>query len=103
MSEVREINSSEFVQEVESYQGKVLVDFFAPWCGPCKMIAPIVDQISQEKSDLKVVKVDADNAQALMAKFGIRGIPTLLLFDNGEVVASKVGAASLTQIREFVS
>ncbi|NQY65789.1 MAG: thioredoxin [Alteromonadaceae bacterium] len=103
MSEVREINSNEFVQEVENHQGKVLVDFFAPWCGPCKMIAPIVDQISQEKSDLKVVKVDADNAQALMVKFGIRGIPTLLLFNDGEVLASKVGAASLTQIREFVS
>ena len=103
MSDVKVINSNEFAEEVENHQGKVLVDFYADWCGPCKMIAPIVEQISQEKSDIKVVKVNADEAQALMGKFGIRGIPTLLLFNNGEVVATKVGAASLTQIREFVS
>jgi len=102
MTKVAEIKSTEFGQEVENYQGKVLVDFYAAWCGPCKMIAPIVDQISTEQEDLKVVKVDADEAQELMVKYGIRGIPTLLLFNQGEVIASKVGAASLSQLREFV-
>ncbi|NQZ82145.1 MAG: thioredoxin [Colwellia sp.] len=103
MSNIIEVSSEQFVSEVEQHSGKVLVDFYAPWCGPCKMIAPVVEQISTEFSELKVVKVNADNAQELMAKFGIRGIPTLLLIDNGEVIATKVGAASVSQVREFVA
>ncbi|MFT5755492.1 MAG: thioredoxin 1 [Alteromonadaceae bacterium] len=103
MANVIEVSAADFEQEVEQFKGRVLVDFYAHWCGPCKMIAPVVEQISQENEALKVVKVDADNAQALMTKFGIRGIPTLLLIDNGEVVATKVGAASVTQVREFVA
>lgn len=103
MNNVIEVSAQEFEQQVEQHQGNVLVDFYAPWCGPCKMIAPIINQISAENENLKVVKVDADNAQQLMSKYGIRGIPTLLLISNGEVVASKVGAASLSQIREFIA
>lgn len=103
MSKVIEVSSEQFVSEVEQHSGKVLVDFYAPWCGPCKMIAPIVDQISTEFSELKVVKVNADNAQELMVKFGIRGIPTLLLMENGELINTKVGAASLSQVKAFVS
>ena len=103
MSKIIEVSSEQFVSEVEQHRGKELDDFYAPWCGPCKMIAPVVEQISTEFSELKVVKVNADNAQELMAKFGIRGIPTLLLIDNGEVIATKVGAASVSQVREFVA
>lgn len=103
MTKVKEINAADFEHEVEHFKGRVLVDFFAPWCGPCKMIAPVVEQISQEHNDLKVVKIDADEAHALMTKFGIRGIPTLLLIKDGEVIATKVGAASLSQLREFVA
>jgi len=103
MSNVTEVSAADFEQEVEQFDGKVLVDFYAEWCGPCKMIAPVVEQISQENENLKVVKVDADNAQELMTKFGIRGIPTLLLIENGEVIATKVGAASVSQVREFVA
>jgi thioredoxin 1 len=103
MSNVVEVSSEQFVSEVEQHNGKVLVDFYAPWCGPCKMIAPVVEQISTEFSELKVVKVNADNAQDLMVKFGIRGIPTLLLIEDGELVSTKVGAASVSQVREFVA
>ena len=99
---VKEIAADEFEQEVNQFKGKVLVDFFAPWCQPCKMIAPVVEQIAGEQPALKVVKVDADNAQQLMAKFGIRGIPTLLLIENGEVINTQVGAASVSQVRTFV-
>ena len=103
MSKVIEVSSSDFSKEVELEQGKVLVDFYAAWCAPCKMIAPVIEQLAEEIPRLKVVKVDADNAQDLMVKFGIRGLPTLLLIKNGEVVDRKVGAASVTQLREFVT
>lgn len=103
MSNVKQVNATDFTAQVVEHDGFVLVDFFAEWCGPCKMIAPIIDEIATEFSALKVVKVDADKAQALMLQFGIRGIPTLLLFNEGKVVATKVGALSLTQLRTFIS
>lgn len=103
MSQVVEISAERFTQEVIEHSGKVLVDFYAQWCGPCKMIAPVLDQLSEKHQDLKVVKVDADEAQELMTQYSVRGIPTLLLIDKGEVVDRKVGAASLQQIDEFVN
>lgn len=102
MTQVQEISADDFAVQVETHQGAVLVDFFAQWCGPCKMITPIVEQIAEEFSALKVVKIDADNAQDLMRQFGIRGIPTLLLFKDGKVVATKIGALSHSQLKEFV-
>lgn len=103
MSNVKIINSDVFEQEVSEHKGTVLVDFFAQWCGPCKMISPLLDKLSAENEDIKIVKVDADDAQELMAKFGIRGIPTLLLFKDGELSKSKVGAVSTAQLNEFVA
>ena len=100
---VKEITAEQYEQEVIQFQGDVLVDFYAPWCGPCKMIAPVVEQVAQENSSLKVVKIDADNSQELMAKYGIRGIPTLLLVKHGEPVATNVGAAPMSKIRAFVN
>lgn len=104
-AKVIEISSAQFASEVERFQGKVLIDFYAPWCAPCKMIAPVVEQLAQDGltdgKPLKVVKINADNNQALMTKYGIRGIPTLMLINHGELVATQVGAASLSQVKKF--
>ena len=81
----------------------LLVDFWAEWCGPCKMIAPILDELSDEYADrLKICKMDIDANQQTPPKFGIRGIPTLMLFKNGELEATKVGALSKSQLSAFI-
>ncbi len=84
-------------------QQPVLVDYWAEWCGPCKMIAPILDEIAKDYAGkLKVTKVNIDDNQATPAKFGIRGIPTLMIFKNGNVEATKVGALSKSQLAAFI-
>ncbi|MEM7221240.1 MAG: thioredoxin TrxA [Pseudomonadota bacterium] len=81
----------------------VLVDYWAEWCGPCKMIAPILDEIAGEYTDkVKVCKMDIDANKQTPQKYGIRGIPTLMLFKNGELQATKVGALSKSQLAEFL-
>ena len=81
----------------------VLVDFYAEWCGPCKMIAPILDEIADEyQGKLPVAKLHIDQDPGTAPKYGIRGIPTLLLFKNGEVAATKLGALSKGQLKEFL-
>ena len=92
-----------FDAEVVNAEGPVLVDYWADWCGPCKMIAPILDEIATDYADrLKVCKVDVDSNAGIPEKFAIRGIPTLIVFKDGNAVETKVGALSKTQLAEFV-
>ena len=92
-----------FDQDVLKADKPVLVDYWAEWCGPCKMISPILEEVAGEYADkLKVCKIDIDANQATPPKYGIRGIPTLMLFKNGEVEATKVGALSKSQLQAFL-
>ena len=86
------LNEANFEAEVLSSDKPVLVDFYADWCGPCKMVSPIVDEIAEERQDIKVCKVNVDNAQGLAARFSVMSIPTLAVFKNGELVRIEAGA-----------
>ena len=103
MSSIVHTTDGGFDQDVIQANKPVLVDYWAEWCGPCKMIAPILDEIASEYADrIKVCKVDIDANQDTPRKYGIRGIPTLMLFKNGEIGATKVGALSKSQLQAFL-
>ena len=97
------VNDANFDNEVLQSATPVLVDYWAEWCGPCKMIAPILEDVARDYSGkLKIAKLNIDDNQATPPKYGIRGIPTLMLFKNGNVEATKVGALSKTQLAAFI-
>ena len=104
MSEnITHITDDSFEEQVLQSQLPVLVDYWAEWCGPCKMIAPALDQIAQEYAGrLKIAKLNIDENQATPPTYGIRGIPTLMIFKNGNLEATKVGALSKTQLAAFI-
>ena len=85
------LSAENFKQEVLEAKGKVLVDFFATWCGPCRMMSPIVDQLADELADVKVCKVDIDQAEALATEYGVEVVPTFIVFENGEAGKSVSG------------
>ncbi|MCM2678245.1 thioredoxin TrxA [Echinimonas agarilytica] len=98
------VTDSSFESDVLKASGPVLVDFWAEWCGPCKMIAPILDEIAEEfAGKLTIAKLNIDENAETAPKFGIRGIPTLLLFKDGNVAATKVGALSKGQLADFIN
>ncbi|HJP06181.1 MAG: thiol reductase thioredoxin [Acidiferrobacteraceae bacterium] len=97
------VSDDSFEQEVLQSDKPVLIDYWAEWCGPCKMIAPVLAELADEYADkLRVAKLNIDDNPATPPKYGIRGIPTLMLFKNGEVEATKVGAVSKAQLAAFL-
>ncbi|EEO26896.2 thioredoxin TrxA [Oxalobacter paraformigenes] len=100
---IKTISDASFETDVLKSDKPVLVDFWAEWCGPCKMVAPIIDEVAKEYAGkLNFAKMDVDSNQVTPAKFGIRGIPTLILFKNGAIVSQKVGALSKNQLMAFI-
>jgi len=98
----KEISEKTFEAEVLNNIKPVLVDFWAPWCGPCRAIAPALDEISKEELDFEVMKVNIDENPELAVKFRIQSIPSMMVFKNGEVVASKVGGSAKSSIISWV-
>ncbi len=99
---LKHITTSEFEQEVLNYNGKVLVDFFATWCGPCQMISPVLEKISEEESEIKIVKVNIDEETQLSIENGVEVVPTLVLYDNGKVIRKLEGYRDEEELKKEI-
>jgi len=100
---IKHVSDASFEADVLKASGLVLVDFWAEWCGPCKMIAPILDDVSKTyEGRVSLTKMNVDENRAVPAQYGIRGIPTLMVFKDGQLAATKVGAMSKTQLTAFI-
>jgi thioredoxin 1 len=97
------VNDSNFETEVLKADGPVLVDFWAEWCGPCKQLSPVIDELAKDLSGkVKVVKINIDEAPNAPTKYGVRGIPTLMIFNGGQVVDTRVGGAPKGQLQDWI-
>ncbi len=96
------ITNANFKEEVLDSDKKVLVDFWAPWCGPCRMVSPIVDEIAEENTTIKVAKINIDEQPQLAAQYGVMSIPTLIVFENGDVADKAVGARNKSFILQML-
>jgi len=99
---VMHLTEANFEQEVLKSDIPVLVDFWAPWCAPCKRLGPVIEEIAGEVTDVKICKINTDEADTLALKYKVRSIPTLILFKNGEVAATSVGEKQKSQILDFI-
>ncbi|MDC1436867.1 thioredoxin TrxA [Gammaproteobacteria bacterium] len=100
---ISHISDDSFESDVINAGGPVLVDFWAEWCGPCKMIAPVLEDLADEyDGKLKVCKMDVDQNKAIAEKYNVKGIPTLIIFNNGDAAGKKVGALSKAQLSAFI-
>ena len=97
-----DITSQNFEEKVLSSDGLKIVDFWAPWCGPCRMLAPVVEDVASEMPEVTFCKLNIDESQALAAQLGIRNIPTLLVFKNGELISRQIGALNKQQLIDFI-
>ncbi len=100
--EVMSVSNENFEGEVLKSDKKVLIDFYADWCGPCKMLSPIVEEVARDNSDIKVVKINIDENEELAVKYGVASIPTLIVIENGEVKNIRVGLMSKSEVEELV-
>ena len=101
-SKVLEVTDGDFDSEVLQSSQSVLVDFWAPWCGPCKAVAPLLEEIAAATDDIRIAKLNVDDNPESAQKFGVRAIPTMLLFKDGVVAATKIGAAGKADILQFI-
>ncbi len=99
---LKHITASEFEQEVLNYNGKVLVDFFATWCGPCQMLSPVLEKISEEENEIKIVKVNIDEETKLSIDNGVEVVPTLILYDNGKVIKKLEGYRDEEELKKEI-
>ncbi len=95
-------NDTNFQQKVLDAEGRVLVDFYADWCGPCRMLTPVLEELAREEPGVQIVKVDVDNAPKLAAQFRIESIPALIVFENGKPVGRQLGVVSKAQLRSML-
>lgn len=99
---LKHITADEFNEEVLNYNGKVLVDFFATWCGPCQMLTPVLEKFDEEENEIKIVKVNIDEETKLAIENGVQVVPTLILYDNGKLVKRLEGYRDKEELREEI-